>query len=163
MTKIAMRDLGGEYARIFGPRDDLDSAPGRSRKCKVCGGWHRLEQPWPHNCRSEAPPRADFPTPQLAPSFQPFMTGPGADAEYIGSRNDKRQYMERNDLAEYDAGVGRRNEWVEEIEQDRELVQTIKRTLETDPLELPPMEHIGETDLDTSGTEIITEDIEVAK
>lgn len=162
MTKIAMRDLGGEYARIFGPRDE-DSAPGRSRKCKVCGGWHRLDQPWPHNCRSEAPPRANFPTPQIAPSFQPFMTGPGEDAEYIGSRGDKRDYMLRHELVEYDEGVGKRNEWVEQKDDERELVQTIKRVMETDPLELPPMERVGETDLDTDGAEIITEDIEVAK
>ena len=23
------------------------------RSCKVCGGWHDLEKPWPHNCLPE--------------------------------------------------------------------------------------------------------------
>ena len=25
----------------------------RQRFCKVCEGWHDLDKPWPHNCRSE--------------------------------------------------------------------------------------------------------------
>lgn len=24
------------------------------RFCKVCRGWHDLDEPWPHNCRGEA-------------------------------------------------------------------------------------------------------------
>lgn len=25
----------------------------RERFCKVCGSWHALDRPWPHNCRAE--------------------------------------------------------------------------------------------------------------
>lgn len=36
------------------------------RFCKVCRGWHSLDEPWPHNCRSEPNwNRADLPAPRL--------------------------------------------------------------------------------------------------
>lgn len=38
----------------------------RERFCKVCKGWHRLDQPWPHNCRQEDwRQRSDLPGPML--------------------------------------------------------------------------------------------------
>lgn len=159
MTRIAMRDLGDEYARIFGTREEPD-APGRSRLCKVCGGWHSLSRPWPHNCRSEAPPRADFPAPQIAPTFQPFMTGRMDTAEYIGDRRDKREFMERNDLVEYDEGVGDHAQWVEDREYEREVVSDIKRFVETDPINYPQVERINETNLEEA-PEVSTEGMEV--
>lgn len=165
MTRVAMRDLGGEYARIFGA-PALSEAPGRSRKCKVCGDWHKLDRPWPHNCRSEAPPRADFPAPLLAPKFDPFMTGQTGTAEYIADRRAKREFMERNDLVEFDEGVGQRNDWVEQHEHEREIVADLKRFHETDPLNLPPDLKAGrldETGSLSEGTEINADSIEVIK
>jgi hypothetical protein len=157
------------HARIFGPKDDLgDEAIGRSRKCKSCGGWHSTSKPWPHNCRKPAPPRnPNLTTPQLAPSFQPFKTGVMETAEVISSRNEKRAYMERNDLVEHDEGVGVKNEWVEAHENERGLVSDIKRFIETDPLNIPPdlkvQEHVGDSGSLDEGTEISIDNLEVAK
>lgn len=33
------------------------------RSCKICGGWHDLDRPWPHNCRPEAPQRSSLAAP----------------------------------------------------------------------------------------------------
>lgn len=133
MPSVALSQ--SDFDRVFGPKDNLDSnGPGRSRKCKVCGGWHRLDMPWPHNCRSEAPPRnPDLAMPQVAPAFQPFKASVHPDAPVIGSRNDKRDYMDRNGLAEYEPGV--RNEgaqWAREKEERRELEADIQRFDQTD-------------------------------
>jgi len=154
-----------QHARIFGAPERAE-APGRSRKCRTCDGWHRLDRPWPHNCRPPAPPRnKDLATPQVAPPFQPFRTGKLDHAETITNRHEKHEYMERNDLAEYDAGVGHRNEWAEHYDYERGVVSDIKRFIETDPLAIPPdlkaqpMEESGSLD---DGTEIST-DIEVIK
>ena len=35
------------------------------RFCKVCRGWHDLDEPWPHNCLPEAPQRSDLPCPSV--------------------------------------------------------------------------------------------------
>lgn len=35
------------------------------RFCKVCRGWHDLDQPWPHNCLPEVPQRSDLPAPMV--------------------------------------------------------------------------------------------------
>jgi ribosomal protein S21 len=35
------------------------------RYCKICGGWHDLNEPWPSNCLPERPQRSDFPAPML--------------------------------------------------------------------------------------------------
>lgn len=154
-----------EFNRIFG-RPEPAEAPGRSRRCKACGGWHRLDRPWPHNCRRESPPRADFPAPLLAPKFEPFMTGRSDTAEYIGDRRAKREFMERHDLAEYDPGVGQRNDWVEQREHERQVVADLKRFHETDPINLPP--DLRAQPMDTrgslaEGTEISADSIEVVK
>jgi len=156
-----------QYNRIFGPKDDLDdNGPGRSRKCKVCGGWHKLDKPWPHNCRPEAPQRADYPTPMVAPPFQPFKTGVLEGAEVITNRAEKRDFMARRDLVEYDAGVEnqRTPEWVQHYDTERDVVADIKRFHETDPLNLPPdlkAERMNEGGSLEAGTEISTDGIEV--
>lgn len=161
MTRLAMADLGADYARIFGRRDDLDAAPGeRQRKCKVCGGWHRLSA-WPHNCMSERPPRAKLAAPSIAPRFEEFVAGTHDDPVIINDRRDKRNYMERHDLVEYDTGVKpppepTEREWMEDFVQD------FKRAEQTDPLNRPPTEVIGRTDLE-GANEIDVSKIEVAK
>ncbi|MCA0204301.1 MAG: hypothetical protein LCH92_08165 [Proteobacteria bacterium] len=131
MTRAAMSDLGGEYARIFGPRDPLDSAPGRSRLCKTCGGWHPAGRV-PHNCRAPAPPRSHLAAPQLAPRFDEFVAGAVGEPEIIGDRKAKREYMERHDFVEYDEGVGHRNTWVEDRKQLDEITATIIQMKNTD-------------------------------
>lgn len=38
------------------------------RSCRICGDWHDLSQPWPHNCLAhwgERPERSGLPAPML--------------------------------------------------------------------------------------------------
>lgn len=161
MASLSMHDLGAEYGRIFGPRDDLDAAPGkRSRKCRFCGGWHTLDA-WPHNCRAEAPPRAKLAAPMLAPRFGEFVAGTHDDPVIINDRRDKRSYMDRHDLVEYDEGVKpdpepTERQWREEFAAD------FKAACEMDPLNRPPTEVIGRTDLE-GAPEVDIDTIGVAK
>lgn len=161
-----------KHAAIFGPKDDLEpEAPGRSRKCKVCGGWHSLSRPWPHNCREPAPPRnRDLAAPRIAPSFEPFKTGMLETAEVIGSRGDKREYMKRNDLVEYDEGVSNpADHWTEAKRDERELGELISTISQTDTeyltqrvgFDVSNPERVDEAGTLDAGTEIST-DIEVA-
>lgn len=147
-----------DFDRVFGARDDAD-APGRSRLCRSCGGWHRMDRPWPHNCRAPAPPRnPDLATPQIAPPFHAFQTV-GLDPEVIGSRHDKREYMAKNDLVEYDAGVQPEREPTER-EVKAEFAAQIKRFVEADPLAIKPVDVIGQTDL-SEAPEVSTDGMEV--
>jgi hypothetical protein len=151
------------HKKIFGHREDR--APGRYRACKTCGGEHRLDQPWPHNCRKPAPPRnRDLSTPQITPPFQAFRTGLLDTAETIGSRHEKREYMARNDLVEFDEGITKDDDhWTYDYKVDREIVSDIKRFIETDPLNIPPdlkAAPMEAGDLD-DGTEIDASDIEI--
>jgi hypothetical protein len=135
---------------------------GRSRLCKVCGDWHPTAQPWPHNCRKEAPPRArHLAAPQLAPRFEPFVAGTHDEPVMISDPRDKRTYMDRHDLVEYDAGVvpppqPSAREW------EAELVEDFTKAEQQDPLARPPTEIIGRTDLE-GAAEIDHTTIEVAK
>jgi len=154
------------HTEIFGPPSREDPGVGRSRLCRTCGGWHKLSA-WPHNCRPpQIGPTQKLAAPQLAPSFEPFKTGKLDTAEVIGSRGDKREYMKRNDLVEYDTGIGDRNDWVEEYDNGRQIVADIKRFHETDPENLSPdlkaqrMDDAGSLD---EGTEIETENMEIVK
>lgn len=161
MTSVAMSDMGKEYARIFGRRDDLDATPGRrSRLCRFCGAWHALDA-WPHNCRTETPPRAKLAAPMLAPKFEPFRAGDHENPVIINDHRDKRSYMDRHDLVEYDEGVRPEREKTRREEMD-EFAADFNRVLETDPLNRPPTEVIGRTDLE-GASEIDTSPIEVFK
>lgn len=48
----------------------------RERFCRVCGGWHDLNEPWPFNCIPEAVhARSDLPSPMLiADSMTPVQS-----------------------------------------------------------------------------------------
>ena len=158
MARLAMSDLGGEYARIFGRPE---RGAGRAKLCKVCGDWHSLAKPWPHNCRAEAPPRAALAAPMLAPTFAPFVAGDHDAPVVINDARDKRTYMDRHDLVEYDAGVQPEPEQTERS-WGEEFAADFKRAMETDPLNRPPTEIIGRTDLE-GAAEIDVAKIEVAK
>lgn len=159
MTRVAMSELGAEYARIFGPPEA--QGVGRSRLCKVCGDWHSLSQPWPHNCQSEAPPRANLAAPRLAPRFVEFVAGDHDNPVIINDHRDKRSYMDRHDLVEYDEGVKPEPEPTERQWRE-EFVQDFKAAMEMDPLNRPPTEVIGRADLE-GAAEIDVNTIEVAK
>lgn len=159
MTRLAMSDLGEEYARIFGPK--AEGHTGRSKLCNTCGGWHRLDQPWPHNCRPPAPPRSNLAAPQLAPRFDEFMTGRADGAAYIGDRKAKREFMAEHDLVEYDEGVTPPPE-KSDREWEAEFVADLNRAIEEDPLNRPPVDVIGRTDLDQAD-EVDISTVEIAK
>ena len=155
MTSIAMADMGAEYARIFG---ETDRNTGRSRLCKVCGDWHKSGHV-PHNCRSEAPPRANLAAPQIAPRHEPFKPNIFKDT-IISDGRQKRDYMERNDLAEYEpvekAPEPTDREW------KNQFVKDWKQAAETDSAEIKPVDVIGQSDL-SEANEIDVTDIEIAK
>jgi hypothetical protein len=67
----------------------------------------------------------------------------------INDRREKIDYMERNDLAEYDAGAAKpaEAEWVRERKWDQVFVEDIKAAQEMDPLAVEPVDVVGQTDL----------------
>lgn len=159
MTRLAIADLpSDEYARIFGPRTD-DAAPGRQRLCRTCGGWHRAGQV-PHNCRPEPAPRSHLASPQIAPSFGEFVAS-RITGEVIGDPKAKREFMAAHDLVDYDEGVTPEPDQTDR-EWEREFVADFKRAAETDPLNRPPVDVIGQTDTAEAG-EIDVSEIEVFK
>ena len=83
----------------------------------------------------------------LFPKFEPFRPDMlGGDA-VINDRREKRDYMERNDLAEYDAGV-KPTDAPSEREWEHGFVADIKAAREMDPLAVEPVDVIGRTDLE---------------
>lgn len=156
-----------KHERIFGRPSVTGARPGRRRfyLCKVCGGEHQRGHT-PHNCREPMPVRQHLASPQLAPSFHEHRTGVLDGAEIITSRNEQREYMKRHDLIQWEEGIGKRNEWVEEHETKREIIQTIKMAMERDPLSLTPEEKglpLDEKGSLDEGTEIDTTDMEIIK
>lgn len=134
-----------EHARIFGSREAR--TPGRTRMCKVCGDWHRTDKPWPHNCREPAPPRAKLATPMLAPKFTDFVAGTVHEPVMISDPRAKREHMARHDLVEWDDGIKPEPEPTDR-QWEAQFMSDLKRTMEEDPLNRPPVEVIGRTKLD---------------
>lgn len=160
-----------QHAAIFGPRDPMDAGgPGRFRRCRSCGGWHERGKV-PHNCRPPAPPRnPNLHTPQVAPGFAPFLASQQG-REVISTRAERRDYMERHDLVDYDEGVRKEGEhWTEE----RAEIDTIKRTMaefrqtDTDYLsniagfDVTNPERVDDTGSLDEGTEIETDGMDIA-
>lgn len=52
------------------------------RLCRVCGGWHRLDQPLPHNCRPEAPRRGNYAAPRVQMDTMDLLWHPHDGAKY---------------------------------------------------------------------------------
>lgn len=61
------------------------------RFCKVCRGWHNLEQPWPHNCRRWQPDnRSPIPSPSIiADTMEPVQSM--LDGQMYDSKRRLRQ------------------------------------------------------------------------
>lgn len=137
-----------QHARIFGPQLE-ERRQGRSRLCRVCGGWHALDRPWPHNCRGEQRPPPKLAAPMLAPRFPEHVAHHSGEPEVIWGRRSQREYMKRNDLIQYEEGIEgqRKPEWIEEREEIEAFGQALKKQTELDPLARPPIERIGESDL----------------
>lgn len=127
------------FARVFGPRETFtDEEPARRRLCKACGGWHRVDEPWPHNCRSpdDRPPQY-LSAPLLIHDVEPHRHGDWI----ITSRNEQREFMRRTGAVEHDemretAGTHRQDFASRTYQED--LVQDVKRAMQEDPLNSPP-------------------------
>lgn len=158
MARVAMSDLGQNYARIFGTGRE-DAGVGRSKLCNSCGDWHSLSKPWPHNCRPPSPPRSDLSSPMLAPAFGEFVTGQTDSAEVIGDPRAKREFMDRHDLVEHEPIEPPKEPSAREWEA--EFVADFKRAAEEDPLNRPPVDVIGRTDTNDAG-EISMDGVEIA-
>lgn len=154
------------HAEIFGQPDDIwdEEKGGRSRKCKVCSGWHRLDKPWPHNCREHKPQMQVLTAPMIMPDVPPHVD----NGHYIGGRVDQREYMRKNGLSElehFEETAGTHKQDFSSKEYEKELVDDIKRAIEEDPLNRPPPVMIEQANAETPNAEekIETTDIEVIK
>lgn len=148
-----------QFQRIFGA-PSREAEPGAYRSCRICGGWHKKGHV-PHNCRPEPPPRSHLAAPQLAPRFDEFVTGRTDGAEIIGDRRAKREFMAKHDLVEFDEGVAPPREMTER-EWEADFVADFKRAMEEDPLNRPPVDVVGRTDLE-GGEEVDVNQMEVFK
>ena len=66
----------------------------RQRKCRVCGGWHDLSEPWPYECAAHYAPRpqatSSLPCPKVIGSFdQPVQSM--ADGKWYSNARDLRR------------------------------------------------------------------------
>jgi len=79
----------------------------RTRLCKVCGGWHDLDQEWPHNCREWVPQMQFLAAPRVVsdtlPPLQSQVTGAIHDSKSNLRREYRRHGMEEvgNDPAQF--------------------------------------------------------------
>ena len=164
MTRYVMTPE--RHAQLFGAPLQEPSEPGRSRRCKSCGGWHRLTA-WPHNCMPpRVGPKQHLAAPQLAPKFEPFVAGTGFPPEPIMNPGHKPEYMKRPDLVPPDKGVGHRNAWVDDRESRDGIVSDIKRFHQTDTENLPPelrLQHHGDTAALSEAPEVEAKDVEIIK
>lgn len=158
-----------KHARIFGAPTVTGARPGRRRvfTCPYCGDLHTRGAE-PDNCRPEPRRKPKLAAPMVAPPFEAFKTFPTDEGVVITNRHEKREYMARNGLVEYDAGVAgqRTPDWIEAREHEAEIVADIKRFHETDPLNLSPdlkAERMDENGSLDTGTEIDASNIEVIK
>ena len=62
------------------------------RLCRVCNGWHDLDEPWPHNCRRERPQRSHLTAPMLIrDTTDPFQSM--ADGMFYDSKSAYRRSL----------------------------------------------------------------------
>lgn len=62
----------------------------RSRKCKICDGWHDLEQPWPAECAAHYTPRGN-PAPMTIADSMPWTQHP-----VTGRYHDSKSALRRD-------------------------------------------------------------------
>lgn len=67
----------------------------RQRKCKVCDGWHDLDQPWPHNCLPEAPQRSHLAAPMIATGSREAFMSHADGRMYSCTRTYEREVVAR--------------------------------------------------------------------
>lgn len=150
------------HAAIFGQPDEIwGEKGGKKRNCKVCGGWHRVDKPLPHNCRPALRPAPILSAPMIISDIEPHVEG----GVYIDSRKAQREFMEKNGLVEYEQfseTAGTHKQDFDSKTYEQELVQDIKRAIQTDPLNRPPPQMIEEVNEKATVEEAVsTEGMEV--
>ena len=73
------------------------------RYCKVCSGWHSLEEDWPEACLGHFGPKPKQSV-QIMRDIQPYQAvaadiATGKDPQ-IGSRSQHREFLKRNNYIE---------------------------------------------------------------
>lgn len=155
------------HEAIFGPVDDLmEEKTGKKRLCKTCGGWHRIDRPWPHNCRPPQRKMQHLPAPTIIGDIPAHRVGD----EIIDGRRQQREFMARTGFVEHESmeeTAGTHKQDFSSRKYEEELVGDIKRALEEDPLNRPPPVMIEEANasvdtaeeaVDTEGMEVIGDD-----
>jgi hypothetical protein len=75
------------------------------RFCRVCRGWHDLDNDWPSNCAPERnTKRADFATPYVIGDIQDYLSP--IDGKPITSRSHRREDLKANDCVPWEPGMG---------------------------------------------------------
>lgn len=69
------------------------------RACRVCGGWHRLEEPWPAECaghfRSRDEKRSDFSAPMIIRDDMPAVKSMASGKMYDSKSAIRAEYKAR--------------------------------------------------------------------
>lgn len=74
------------------------------RRCRVCRGWHDVDQPWPNECAAHNTHRAGESSPLSAPyvagDISPYMSPLGTGE--VSSRSHRREDLKRGGCREVD-------------------------------------------------------------
>lgn len=102
----------------------------RQRLCKVCGGWHDLDQPWPHNCSThEQSKRAeDLPVPMMnfdtMDAVQSMTNG-----LFYDSKSALRSEYKRAGVVEVGNDVPATKPKTDKAEQKKRIQKTVGKAL----------------------------------
>lgn len=77
----------------------------RERLCRVCWGWHDLDEPWPAECVYAKTPRktSDLTAPMVMRDIEPYRSP--VDGKPIGSRSARREDLKANDCVEWEPSL----------------------------------------------------------
>ena len=144
--------LGIEQDRfdaIFGARPE-GAARGRYVSNPITGKVERLQDMTPEHRRAYLSKKRGKPTNlHIIRDIEPFKTGE-IDGQVIGNRQEMRDYMHQNDLAEYEPSLTAKPAMdLDEANLD----ESIERAMQTSALDIAPLDHASEDD--AAGLEMI--------
>ena len=103
------------------------------RWCRVCGGWHDLDLPWPDNCRPERNwAQSDLPAPRLIRDGLDGVWNP-VDNKIYDSKSAYYGAVKRAgcEIAGNDSSVTTAHEKAREIKTPSGLKETLKAAFES--------------------------------
>lgn len=68
------------------------------RFCKVCNGWHDLNEPWPQECMGHYKRHKDGESAQVMRDIEPYKSA--VSGEVIGGRRQHRDHLRARGLVE---------------------------------------------------------------